>query len=179
MGIINVKDYEIKSNCSFIFDTNIWLYLFSSLHDKATNEIKYYSKFLEDTLSRNCTIYITSSIISEITNVILRAQFRYLEEVKGKKLHYKKDFVGSKEYENTLKGINTIVDSILSIDNIEKVNDHFNSIDLENIKNNSFAVDWNDSYLLELSKMIQCKILTNDSDFFKINTDIDIISLQA
>src|SRR5690554_5777538 len=98
MAIFNVINFEIKSNCSFIFDTNVWLYLFSDLHEKATDEIKCYSKFLEDTLSRNCTIYITSSIISEITNVILRARFRYLEERKGKKLHYKKDFVGSKEY---------------------------------------------------------------------------------
>ena len=179
MAIYNINDFEVKSNKTFIFDANIWLYLFSPLHEKAQKEIKAYSKFLESTISRNCTIYITSSIISEIANVILRSEYKFIQEREGKQISYKHEFIGSQKYVETMNSINTIISIILNIENVEKINDQFNGINIDSIINNTKIIDWNDSYLIELAQNLNSIIVTNDKDFFKPNINIDVISFLA
>lgn len=175
-NIINISDYSPKATDVFLFDNNIWMYLFCPLADFKKNKQEKYSSFLSLVKTVNSTIFINSLILSEFSNAYLRMEF---EQWKKREVlmeaSYKKDFVGNQCYKDTIKEIIISLKKILSF--CIKSPDDFNAINLEAIYDSLYEIDFNDSYYLEISKMKSCKIVTDDYDFQKIsNYSLDILT---
>jgi len=179
MATIRVQDLKIGFTDQFFFDTNIWLLLFGTVANFQNKDQKIYSKLLEDLITRDSPIFIASIVISEFANVLLRRDFdQWVSIEKPINVKFKKDFVGTKIYEDSVNTIAKSINKILKLPNVYPIPDNFNYVNIENILNNFKIVDFNDAYILELSQMNNYKIVTNDKDFQKVGSKIDVITTQ-
>ena len=179
MATINIHDFKVGFTDQFFFDTNIWILLYGTVANFQLKDQKSYSKLLDELLSRNISILITSGVISEFANVILKRDFN--QWVKSNKLvnqDFKRNFVSTSNYKNSVELITRNISEILKLPNVTKIPDNFNSQDLENILKNFKLVDFNDAYIYEIAKSNNYKIVTNDTDFQKIDGNVTIITTQ-
>ena len=180
MAIYNLLKYKPNKNSElkYIFDTNIWLYLFSDLHEDMEREISAYSNLLEEIIDNDYEILLPSFVLSEFANVLLRTDYNLIKDNLQSEYRFKRDYVGSNDYLSKTQEITHLIDQILNIDNIVKIDDNFSNINIGNIKSNFKILDWNDAYLIELAKTKKSIIVSHDSDFSKFHSDdFDMIRL--
>lgn len=172
--LLNIKDYQPASNDIFFFDNNIWMFLFGPIVNNRKKQQQQYSDFFKAVKSVGSGIWINSLVLSEFCNAWLRIEFSKWKRSVGYG-DYKKDFVGTQDYLETIDEIKQTIPQILNF--TEKATDNFNAISLDNVFDELESCDFNDSYYLELARMNSWKIVTDDADLFKNNKlNIDIIT---
>lgn len=82
----------------------------------------------------------------------------------------------NKDYEKDLSEVKTMLESICSLDFVQKYSDDFNAVSINNIINN-FQIDFNDAYYLELCSKNNWILVTSDNDFDTIDRNITIIKI--
>lgn len=175
-NIKNIKSYHISSDDNFFFDNNIWMFLFCPTVTHIKKQ-KQYSSFFSSAISSKACIWINSLVLSEFCNSWLRIEFNKWKKLPANltRCDYKKDFVKSSKYNDTILEIQEIIPEILKYS--ERGSDNFNAIEIENVINELSECDFNDSYYLELARKNNYKIVTDDADFFKNNSmNIEIIT---
>ena len=151
MEIIKPQDCSISFTDEFFFDTNIWIILFASIANVEENDQRIYSKFLEDIISRQNPIYITSNIISEFSNVLLRRDFNQWKLNSGHiNPKFKEHFIPTKNYKNSVEFITASLNKIFSLPNVIKIPDNFNSVNLDKVLEDFKLIDFNDSYIVQI-----------------------------
>jgi predicted nucleic acid-binding protein len=129
MATIKVQDLKIGYTDQFFFDTNIWLLLFGTVAGFQNNDQKAYSRLLEDLITRDAPIFISSTIVSEFANVLLRRDFDLWVSVeKGVNVKFKIDFVGTQRYQDSVVTITKLINKILKLPNIQIIPDSFHCI---------------------------------------------------
>ncbi|GAB4233140.1 MAG: hypothetical protein Tsb0034_06220 [Ekhidna sp.] len=115
-------------------------------------------------------------VLSEFANTYLRIDFNlWKKETSNFGADYKKDFVGTTRFKDTVSDIKGAIGQILK--KSERMTDDFNAIDLDHVFTEFGRADFNDAYYLELASKNGWKIVTNDRDFFEDNEmDVDIIT---
>ncbi len=180
MATIKPNKCEIGFSDQFFFDTNVWLLLYGTIADFQKDDQKAYAKFLENLISRNAPIYITSMVVSEFANVLIKKEYNSWKtnnpNISNK---FKLDFVPTTQYANTVSTISILIKKIIKLPNLQLIGDDFNAIDKSNILNNFKIVDFNDAYIYQLAILNKYKIVTNDKDFQKLSSSIDIITTQC
>lgn len=175
-NIIDIKSYTPKSSDLFFLDNNVWMFLFCPIGNYSKTQQRIYSRFFQSIISAKATIFVNSLILSEFSNSFLRMDFEQWK--KNNKLYganYKKDYIPTQQYKNTVAAITVAINNILSLS--EKRPDDFHIIDIQSICNNFQTIDFNDSYLVEFCKNNTLKLVTDDKDFQKIiNPSISIIT---
>ena len=179
MALTNIKDLKIGFNDQFFFDTNIWILLFATVADYQINDQKAYSKLLENLITNDKPIYITSMVVSEFSNVLLRRDYNHwLKTNKVLENDFKKNYVGTRFYKDSALKIANTISKILSLKIVTKTPDNFNSVNIDNILKNFQSIDFNDAFINEFVIEKKLKLVTNNKDFQKINSDIDIITTK-
>ena len=168
----NIKDitsFAPKGTDEFLFDTNIWFFLHGPIGNYSKPKQTTYSAFYQQIIIRKLPIWITTLVLSEFCNRWLRIEFEVWKQPQANsKLDFKRDFVGTESYKETVKDIIAAVNTILK--STSRNTDDFNAVDLNNILTNFSAIDFNDSYLIELSRKKGWKIVTDDKDFSRAAT---------
>lgn len=174
--IIDITQYSPKSLDIFFFDNSVWMYLFCPLGSYNSNKQKYYSAFLQSIKTSGSTIFISSLVLSEFTNRYLRMDFeRWKDETNNFTADFKNEFIGTTRYSNTIIEIKRNINQIMMF--CEKSSDNFNAIELDSIFQHLTEIDFNDSYYIELAKISNWKIVTDDKDFIKCLThNLEIIT---
>lgn len=165
--IYDLESYNPTLGESFLFDTNIWIYLYSPVTSCHYALSDAFSKFMWKCLNQDCTIYITSLILSEFYNTLLRIEYKN-QNCKS----YKGSFRAAQEI--TEEAMSIIENSIMC--KVHKLDDSFVDINLNDIKP---EYDFNDYYLVKLCQRNNIKIVTNDSDFKQFGDVLDIIMLDG
>lgn len=180
MATINIETYKIGYTDQFFFDTNVWLLLFGNLANYKPKDQKEYSKFFKESLQREIPIYISSMILSEFANVLLRLDFKQWKTKNNfaESKDFKRDFGITQDYKNSVQNTKGLLKLILELPNIHLISDFFNGINKEAILNDFDVVDFNDAYITELVRN-KYKVVTNDKDFQKLDSKIDIITTQV
>ncbi len=164
--LLDIKSYSPKALDVFFFDNSVWMYLFCPLGNYNKNKQKLYSSFLQSIQSSKSTIFISSLVLSEFANRYLRMDFeRWKEEEQIPSAVFKKDFIGIKRYTETVEEIKRNINQILKF--CEKSGDNFNAVDFNSVLHHLSSIDFNDSYYIELAKLDNWKIVTDDEDFIK------------
>ncbi|MEP5792059.1 MAG: PIN domain-containing protein [Cyclobacteriaceae bacterium] len=174
-----ISEYTPKFTDTFFLDTNVWIYLFCPIANNRAKEQKVYSAFYKLLIQGNKGIFVNSLVLSEFANTWLRIDFN-LWKKEDQKLNtdYKRDFVGTDRFKETVDDIKQAIKVILS--KAERMTDNFNSISLDKVFGEFGTSDFNDAYYLELARMNNWKIVTHDSDFFKENKlSVDIITAKV
>lgn len=171
------KDYKYNFNSQFFFDTNVWLLLFAAMGDYSIKDQTSYSCFLDELIRKDNPIFITSMVLSEFSNVILRRNFKqWVDRNNYINKDFKKDYIGSNDYTNSVDTIGASISKILKLPNVHKVGDDFNSIEVSSIITDLSIVDFNDSYIYQLSVKNNYTVVTNDRDFQKLPLKTDIVT---
>jgi len=175
--VVDITRYIVRSSDLFFFDNSVWMYIFCPLGKFNYGKQKIYSNFLERVNSSHGEIFINSLILSEYANRCLRIDFELWKKNEGQPFaQYKRDYVGSERYQQTVGVIIPTIESILSF--CERGSDNFNSINIDIILTNLYLIDFNDSYYIELSRLGALKIVSDDQDFVKIkNHDMEVLTI--
>ena len=130
--LTDITKYDPKSSDIFFFDNNVWMYLFCPLGNYNRSKQRCYSSFLQSITTSRSTIFISSMILSEFSNINLRMDFNLWKDEAG--MHsadFKRDYVGTTRYQETVEEIKSSINNIMKL--CDKTSDNFNSIDLKNV----------------------------------------------
>jgi len=175
--IHDITTYKVTFSDNFFFDTNVWMYIFCPIGNYKPHKQKIYSAFFNQLIRDKRTIFINSLILSEFANAYLKLDFNLWKDEplnKSKQLNYKKDFIKTQQFKQTVVEVRKSINSILRV--TQKCNDDFSSIKLENVLGSFGNIDFNDSYYIETAQKNKWKIVTDDSDFFNITSNIEVIT---
>ena len=174
--LIPLGDFEIKSQMSFLFDTNIWMFLFCPLGNYQQRQQDSASNFLALARRTGCEIVLTSLTISEFTNAYLRLDFDlWKKELKTPQASYKRDYLSTDRYESTQMLVEDSVNQILGLS--VRYPDSFNSIEMQDVLANFKKVDFNDAYYASICKERNWILFTGDRDFGKITANITVVTI--
>lgn len=176
--IIDISTSQPTSMDVYFFDNNIWMYIFCPLGNYNFKKQKVYSAFLNNIKSVRATIFINSLILSEFSNAYLRLDFDlWKEEMGDSSLKFKRDYIGTDRYKDTVGEIKLHIKSIMKF--CEKSTDNFNAVNLENVLTHLTEIDFNDSYYIELMPKIGAKLVTDDGDFVSYqNHELEVLTYQ-
>lgn len=176
--IIDASSVVLNKEDQVMFDCNVLMYLFYTYGTYSQETIRKYTNVFNTAISKGCRMYIPSIEISEFINTYCRAEYkRYLRREKktAQQFDYKYAYRATKDYEDTVKEIKSIINrQILSI--FIKLDDEFSSIDISSIYYNVSEFDFNDRYYIKLAQKYDLKIITNDADFSGATENIEIIT---
>jgi len=174
---IDITKYSPKSSDIFFFDNNVWMYLFCPLGNYEFKRQKHYSVFLQDIQASRGSIFINSMVLSEFANRYLRMDFeQWKKKTNNYSAEYKKNFVGSSRYLETVEEIKSQINQIIRC--CLKTSDDFNAINLNNVFQHFKYIDFNDSYYIELATRSNWKIVSDDHDFLNYqNHNIEIVAI--
>ncbi len=177
MAICKISDHVVSPINSYIFDTNIWMFLFAPLAGAKRSKQEVYSQLLADILSRKATIWVSSLVISEYVNAVLRLAFK--QWMRSKNLlnaDFKHDFRPTPEYQVALVDVRAQVSSILDI--CERRPDDFNSINIDGvIESMGNSYDFGDAIIADVCKRNkEIKLVTDDSDITSGNFPFTVIT---
>jgi len=153
------------------------MYLFCPLGNYNIKRQKCYSAFLQNIQTCMSSIFINSLVLSEFANRYLRMDYeQWKKETKNYNAEYKKHFVGTPRYVETVEEIKSQINQIMKC--CEKTSDDFNAIDLNKVLQHFKYIDFNDSYYIELATRSNWKIVSDDSDFINYqNHNIEIVTI--
>lgn len=171
-----IKDHSVNRTYSYLFDTNVWLYIYGPVAGSKQNKQKIYSNLLKDIISRKATVYITSLNISEYINVVLNIGFKQWKRANGLvNADFKHDYRPTEDYKAQLEDAIVQVQEILKV--ADKRPDDFNAIDInvvfERMNKNA---DYNDSYMLKSCERGGMKLVSDDGDFVAINSRVVLLT---
>ena len=179
MKTIKLSDYEVGPNDKFIFDTNIWLLLYGPIAGAETKKQKKYSSLFRKIADRKANIYITSLIVSEYINVVLRLGFKqWQKEDRNGRINsdFKKDYRATEHYQSTL---NDAIDQITAIlECTDRRPDDFHNIDINSmLKQLDQTYDYNDAYIVKCCERDNITLVSDDADLVSINSKIKLITI--
>ncbi len=167
-NVILIKDFTPKAGDAFLFDNNIWMFLFGPIANYEKDKQKQYSRLFDNLIARKLPIYTNSLILSEFSNALLRMHWKKLKEEKitaGSYDNYKLHYIGSSPFKKYFQIVKTSIDDILEV--CSKAPDDFNSLDLPEVLQLHERIDFNDSYYIILAKKKNWTIVTDDKDIVK------------
>lgn len=175
-NIIDFKNFSPKSSDKYLFDTNIWMFLYCPLGNHQIKKQINASKILSYIISVQAEIIITSLIIAEFANAFLRLEFEQWRKlpsnVSGK---FKADFFETPLAIQTRKTIESAIRKILKI--TQRFPDNFHNINFEAIYNIYPHLDFNDAYIAYLAKNNNWNLVTDDKDYEKTDLGLNIIKI--
>ena len=157
--LISLTDVPSCSDRSFIFDTNVWLYLLS---DYSTKDFGY-SEVYESVLSNDIEILLPPIVATEFVNRYCRQAFEvFKNQGNNSKASYKHDFRPTMAYKIAYSYITQLVDvqlfSFTKQIGIEEA-------DLSKSIKNPVLADLNDDIILNIACRTNSVIVSHDRDF--------------
>lgn len=172
---ILARDFDVKSNQTFFFDNNIWMFLFCPIANYEQKKQDSVSRLLDSILRMGSSIAINSLIVSEFANSYLRLDFAlWKKETQNYTANFKGDYFHTEKAIETRNTIMTIVKNrILKI--ADKYPDNFNSLDFNYISKLFTNLDYNDSLILDACNKNDWILVSDDKDFTTIGNEITVI----
>jgi len=176
MGIklVALREFDIKSNMSFLFDTNVWMFLFCPLGNFQQKQQDAASNFLSLVRRTGCEIVVTSLTLSEFANAYLRLDFDlWKKESNNPQASYKRDYLATDRFESTQMLVEDSVNQILGL--CVRYPDNFNSIAMQEVLFNFKKVDFNDAFYSTICEERNWILFTGDRDFEKVIANITVV----
>ena len=166
MSVLDITTYEPLPDDNFFFDTNVWISVFEPTGNARQRAQSAYSSFLSKIFLAKSKIHISSMVISEYINVLLRMDFNLWKDKEGKQhLDFKKDYRKTKRSKDKSAMITTTLKTKI-LPQCTRLNDNFNKIKINDLLKNLLDSDFNDLYIIEMARNDNLKIVSDDKDFY-------------
>lgn len=176
VNVYDIKTYNPKPSDKFLFDTNVLMFLYNSLNpdlSNSTDKSDIYSEFLSKIVKVESSIYISSLNLAEFVNAIITREYNIKKNSHSGGYSKKLDFRNSPDYVYAIDQIKPMVKRILQTFN--KINDSFEELAIDNLVND-LSIDFNDEYFNYLCNYNDFKIVTDDADYKKLNSPLEVIT---
>lgn len=179
MATIEISKHRVLSDDCYIFDTNVWLYIFGPMAGSNKRKQTMYSNLLKEINDRGAMIFITSLILSEYINRSLRICFEQWKDVNGyPNTDFKHGYRATDDYVEALNGVKDEVLSILQFSTRRP--DEFNALNLDVVLSRlNKECDYNDSYILSNCIRGNLKLVSDDSDMQVYSDKITLITSNS
>lgn len=179
MAIINICEYIPSKEDAFIFDSNIWVYLFDKTYTPDSyiaNSIDNYTEFYKKILNSGAKIFVSAFNIHEISKLFIKNDKKAFNAYySSTSTNYKLEYRNSESYKNLLLHIKAVNEQILK--SAQRIDDFFT--EFENDKFFNTGIDFVDEYFSFLSEKLNCKLVTHDKDFKNCPFNIEILSASS
>lgn len=166
MATCKIADHSVSPTSGYIFDTNVWIFLFAPLAGAKKHKQKVYSQLLADIRSRKATIWISSIIVSEYVNAVLRLAFKqWMRNNSRYDADFKRDYRPTDDYKTTLADVKSQVTDILAL--CDRRPDDFNHIDVAAMIGSMgiASYDFGDAMIVDAcNRNKEIHLVTDDSD---------------
>lgn len=165
-----ISAYRFRKTDHLIFDTNIWLFLYSPQYGPTDSRVRVYSAALKSVLAARSRILIDSLVLSEFMNAMARFVYNTLPE--QTKPGDFKAYRRSPAFKPAAKGIADACRRILG--HATRTDIGFPSLNIETVLSDYEAgnMDFNDQMLAELCKRNGLTLVTDDGDFKRLGLTI-------
>ena len=176
MKVDKLKEHNVSPLNSYLFDTNVWLYIYGPLAGSEKRKQSQYASLLRDIVDRKAGLFITSMVLSEYINRVLRIEFEQWKKHNGLyNADYKRDYRTTEDFQDALADVKAQVMDIL-YNVTQKRPDDFNNIDIDGIVNSmSNSADFNDVYLVRCCERGNMCFVSDDKDIVNIQSSIRLI----
>lgn len=159
--ISNIRAHHFTEQDKFLLDTNVWLHIYA---DKANPSptTKIYSQAFEQMLQANSQLFINAIIFTEfVSNSVRLCNLKNTKKFKA--------FRNSENFIDVAKEVAKNAQAILQC--CQRLNDDFLMMNTENLLSNfsQSHSDIKDQFILETCNKHQLTLVTDDSDFKKVN----------
>ena len=177
MEVIKIKDHSVSPSYSYLFDTNVWMYINGPMAGSNTRKQSVYSGLLREIMTRKATVFVSSLILAEYINAVLRLGFKQWKRKTGNvNADFKHDYRPTDDYASVLQDAICQVQTILKV--AEKRPDDFHRITIDEVlsKMDQYA-DHNDVYLAKVcEETVGMKIVSDDKDLQNMKMRITLIT---
>src|ERR1700722_17294960 len=98
-NIIDIRKYLPNKFDHFLFDTNIWVYIFFYTANVGQKRIKPYSAIYKKILTSGSAVYISSLILLEFIGVCIRKEMNFFAKKHNlNRISFKENFRGTPEH---------------------------------------------------------------------------------
>lgn len=176
MVVTKIEEHVVISANAYFFDTNVWIFIYATIAGADKRKQSVYSGLLKDIQSRNATLFVSSLVLSEYINAVLRMGFNHWKRVTGNvNADFKRDYRSTDDYQTTLE------DAVLQVKEILKVcvkrPDDFHIIDIDSVlASMNQDADYNDAYYIKDCEKLKMKFVSDDSDIQKVDSTITLIT---
>lgn len=171
--VLSIASFEPQAGEKYLFDTNVLIKIFYPPISSSNNTS--YIKMYEKLIAVKSTLLISSIHISEFINTCIRFQFNLYRGSHDDIKTFKSDYRNTDDYKECMEAILEIVNNdILSV--FQKTNDNFQSMDSSNLFLYGFSYDFNDALISELSRLENCILVTDDSDYINFSNNLTIVT---
>ena len=176
MKTISIRNFDVGPNDKFMFDTNVWIFIYGPIAGVEQTKQEQYSALLQEILSRNAGIYVTSIIVSEYINVVLHIGFKQWKKANNYlNADFKHDYRPTEHYSSILQDAVAQVKEILSIS--QKRPDDFHRIDIDAmLKKLNNDYDYNDAYIVKCCEQDHLTLVSDDTDLSSVNSSITLLT---
>lgn len=177
MEVIKIDRYVVGPSDCFFFDTNVWLYIFAPIGNNSKKLQQKYTALYREILSRGARLQVTSLVIAEYINVVLRMSFKQWkrEDINRINADFKRDYRPTQHYSDALADARDQVSLILS--SSTRFPDNFHNIDVNSVVNRmSQCCDYNDSCLIQFCEQSGAKLVSHDQDFASLDSRIKLVT---
>jgi hypothetical protein len=171
-----IGKHKLNPSENYFFDANVWIFLFQPIGNSNTSLISQYASLFKELIKNECSIYISSHIISEFFNAVLRYEFNVLKR-KNPTVYkdFKKDFKNTPIYNSLLNNLITITKTQI-LASSKPIGDDFDKINMDDLFNSIGMLDFNDKYYVELCATNNFTLVTDDKDFNSSPKPLNIIT---
>ena len=172
MVILDIRRHTPSRSNKYFLDTNVWMYLFSTIAKYTDKQSPAYSTFYEKARREESKVYVATLVISEFVNRCLRLDC----EAQGiSRKNYKKTYRLSEPYLKMMEAMRHIVINKILIKS-ELLNDSMNKMSFNTVFSDANRTDFNDAYFSNLIKDKGIILVTNDKDFHHLTNNHTILT---
>lgn len=177
MNVISLSKHEPNQTYGYLFDTNVWLYIFGPIAGSNNQKQHSYSELLNSIISRKGTIFITSLVLAEYVNKVLQIGFRQWKSKDSTRSNtqFKRNYRTTEDYKTSLEDAVAQVSAILKV--TEKRSDDFNCINIDDIFSSmGQSCDFNDMYFVKCCEKGNMIFVSDDADVTHVDSTIKVIN---
>lgn len=172
--VIPMDVFTPSSDDAIMLDTNILIKLFYPI-DYESNTQAYENLYVR-IKEKRANLLISSIQVSEFINRCIRFQYKlYKDKISNTSLDFKKGYRSTPDYSEKMNSILDIVkDDIMK--SFKVISDDFDQMHESNIFLYGFSYDFNDALLVEITRIKNAILVTNDSDFANYSSGLTIVT---
>lgn len=168
-----MHDYNPLKDEIVVFDTNILIKQFYPVFFSQNSDIDDVFKKIR---KENCRILLSSIQVSEFINRYIRIQFELYKKAQGdNSLDFKRGYRYTPDYKLQMDTILDIVTTDI-IPICTCIDDQFEQMKPENLYIKGFSYDFNDALLVEIARLNEATIITNDHDILNYSYSGKIVT---
>jgi predicted nucleic acid-binding protein len=168
--IHRLSTYQFRETDRLLFDTNVWLFLYSPQYSPTDRRVRVYSAAAKNILDARSRIFIDALILSEFINTW--ARFAYNKLPAQAKPRDFKTYRNSSGFKTVAKAVADACRRILG--HAARIESGFPVLDIDSVLSGYEAgnADFNDQILAELCKTTGLALVTDDGDLKDLTATI-------